>query len=399
MDSPGSDSDRPARLAQPDRPRDTPLVATINSTGRQAASLIRAASAVGWHVRAQIRNAEGTVAHELAQLPHVDIITGDLTDAPNRPALLARLFAGARLAFVNTTHWGDEVAIGRACADAARRARVAHYVYSSMPDHSTFGHPEWRPLPLWASKFAVENYVRALPLPATFIYTGIYHNNFTSLPYPLFQLELQPDRSFIWQAPFHPSDPLPWLDAEHDVGPALLQIFKMGPSHWHGQRVTLAFERLTPPQLCARFARGLARPVRYVHGPIRLAVPVPAGYHEHLQILQHTLADHRAPYFGPHLEYPREARAIWAAYRGIEAYARDVFPIEEWHNGLRWMEEPPAEPAADEAADADVDDDVPPSPRPITPLARDTAALHLSPLAAHASHPEAGLRDFFVGSC
>lgn len=64
----------------------------------------------------------------------------------------------------------------------------------------------------------------------------IYNNNFTSLPYPLFQMELQDDGSFVWQAPFHPNDPLPWLDAEHDVGPALLQIFKMGANHWKGQR-------------------------------------------------------------------------------------------------------------------------------------------------------------------
>ncbi len=89
---------------------------------------------------------------------------------------------------------------------------------------------------MWASKFAVENYVRSIELPATFTYTGIYNNNFTSLPYPLFQMELQDDGSFVWQAPFHPDDPLPWLDAEHDVGPALLQIFKMGPNYWKGQR-------------------------------------------------------------------------------------------------------------------------------------------------------------------
>lgn len=209
-------------------------IATINSTGRQTASLIRVACAVGWQVRAQVLNHEGFVAEELASLPNVELIEGDLS-GPDRNAILAKLFDGAKIAFINTTHWGDEVAIGKACADAAKKARISHYVYSSMPDHSTFGR-EWRALPMWASKFAVENYVRQLGIPATFLYTGIYNNNFTSLPYPLFQMELQNDGSFIWQAPFHPDDPLPWLDAEHDVGPALLQIYKMGANHWKGQR-------------------------------------------------------------------------------------------------------------------------------------------------------------------
>jgi uncharacterized protein YbjT (DUF2867 family) len=210
------------------------IIATINSTGRQSASFIRVASAVGWHVRAQVRANEGLVAEELASLPNVELIEGDLT-GPDLKPLLARLFDGARIAFINTTHWGDEVAIGKACADAAKRAHIAHYVYSSMPDHSVYGE-DWRALPLWASKFAIENYVRQIGIPATFIYTGIYNNNFTSLPYPCFQMELQDDGSFVWQAPFHPDDPLPWLDAEHDIGPALLQIFKMGANHWKGQR-------------------------------------------------------------------------------------------------------------------------------------------------------------------
>lgn len=110
-------------------PVDNKAVAIINSTGRQAASFIRSASAVGWRIRAQIRNREGSVFDELSQLPNVEFIEGDLAGA-NRGQLLATLFNGARIAFINTTHWGDEVAIGKACADAAKRAGVIHYVYS-----------------------------------------------------------------------------------------------------------------------------------------------------------------------------------------------------------------------------------------------------------------------------
>lgn len=313
-------------------------VVTINSTGRQTASFVRVASAVGWHVRAQVRSADGLVAEELAALPNVDIIEGDLTQPKaSLVPFLNKLFAGADLAFVNTTHWGDEVAIGKACADAAKRAGITHYIYSSMPDHSQY-HPEWKALPLWHQKFTVETYVRQIGLPATFLITGIYNNNFTSLPYPVFQMELQDDGSFVWEAPFHPDDPLPWLDAEHDVGPALLQIFKMGPSAWEGQRVILAFERLTPLQVCHLFSRGVGRPVRYIHAPIKVDVRVPDGYREHLQILQETLGDKRAPYFGPIYEYPNEALSLWEGYRGIEEYAREVFPLEEAANGLTWMD-------------------------------------------------------------
>ena len=210
----------------------TKTVVTINSSGRQSASFIRVASAVGWNVRAQMRDRKGLVAEELSNLPNVTVLIGPLEDAN----LLKELFAGADLAFVNTTHWGDEVAVGKAVADAAKKAGVQHYVYSSMPDHSTYGRG-WKGLPLWARKLAIESYAREIGLPATFVYCGIYHNNFTSLPYPLFRLELEAGGAgFVWRAPFHEDDRLPWLDSEHDVGPAVLQIFKQGVRRWGGHR-------------------------------------------------------------------------------------------------------------------------------------------------------------------
>lgn len=228
----------------------TKILAVVNSTGRQGASLVRVASAVGYRVRAQLRDREGLVAQELEELPNVDLIEGSLED----DAVIRRVFEGADVAFINTTYWGDEVTIGRALADAAQRAGIQHYVYSSMPDHSTFEGNRWPALPLWSSKFVVETYIRHLGLPATFVYTGIYNNNFTSLPYPLFWMELRPGGSFRWKAPFDPNRPLPWLDAEHDVGPAVLQILKDGPQKWSGRRwvfnVNFFLDHLTKPLSC-----------------------------------------------------------------------------------------------------------------------------------------------------
>ena len=94
----------------------TRTIAVVNATGRQAASLIRVASAVGYHVRAQIHSLKGIIAQELQGLPNVSLFQGPLLD--NVP-LMDTLFEGAHLAFINTTSQaGDEVAIGRALADA-----------------------------------------------------------------------------------------------------------------------------------------------------------------------------------------------------------------------------------------------------------------------------------------
>ena len=346
-------------MSSPDK-----TIAIINASGRQAASFIRVATAVGYHVRAQLRNLEGVVAAEVSTNPNVTVIVGELytrhePSAANKDVtqngplsgvgvntdLISNLFRGAQLAFINTTFYGDELQIGKALADAAKKAGIQHYIYSSMPDHASYN-PKWASPPLWANKHKVEAYVRELKLPATFVYTGIYNNNFTSLLYPLFCMELQEDGSFIWQAPFHEDAKLPWLDAEHDVGPAILQLLKDGVSKWGGERVALAYEYLTPKEACALFARGVGRPVRYVRGPIEVKVRIPKGYREQLEALEQLFrVDEADPkkqpaYFGdPKLETscPTEALELWEGPRGLEEYAREMFPLEEEANGLRWM--------------------------------------------------------------
>ena len=119
-------SDNHSILLPPDPPPSTRMtqpqktIAVVNATGRQAASLIRVASAVGYSVRAQIHSLKGTIAPELAELPNVTLLQGQLL---GNVALMDELFKGAQLAFINTTSQsGDEVAIGRALADAAKQA-------------------------------------------------------------------------------------------------------------------------------------------------------------------------------------------------------------------------------------------------------------------------------------
>ncbi len=172
-------------------------------------------------------------------------------------------------------------------------------------------------------------------------------------------------------------------------------------SNYDQNRVTLAFEKLTPRQCCKRFSDGVGKPVKYVRGPIKIAVSIPSGYREHLEILQQTLGEKRAPYFGPDLEYPGEGRSIWEGYRGIEEYAREVFHIEEYANGLRWMDDGSAGARTPSEATGSVneDDGSRNSTRPTTPSGQVINAAHVSSGYTPRSHPEALQQDFFVGSC
>ena len=122
--------------------------------------------------------------------------------------------------------------------------------------------------------------------------------------------------------------------------------------------IALAFENLTPKQVCEIFSRALDWPCKYVFSPkIDLRVPIPPGYKEQLAGIEILFGQMRAPYFpgaefdfsrkgnnGKEKEIPgtvtkitQEARELWRGYRGIEEYAREVFPVEEEANGMDWM--------------------------------------------------------------
>lgn len=100
------------------------VLVTVNATGRQAASVCRVAAAIGYEVRAHVSQRSHPVAQELESLENVTIIEGSLDNKD----FIAELFIGADKAFINTLTWGDEVAIGKSLADAAKKAGIKHYV-------------------------------------------------------------------------------------------------------------------------------------------------------------------------------------------------------------------------------------------------------------------------------
>ncbi len=105
-------------------PMPNSVLVAVNATGRQAASVCRVAAAIGYEVRAHVNQIEHPVAKELGSKQHITVIEGSLADKK----FVADLFVDASRAFINTLTWGDEVAIGRSLADAAKRAGIKHYV-------------------------------------------------------------------------------------------------------------------------------------------------------------------------------------------------------------------------------------------------------------------------------
>ena len=136
-------------------------VLVTGATGRQGGSVARHMLAKGWRLRALTRNPNSYAARQLAG-QGVELVKGDLDD----PASLERAARGVYGIYSVQDFWTvgakREVQQGKNLADAAKKAGVEHFVYSSAGGaerNSGITHFE--------TKWEVEKHIRGLKLPAT----------------------------------------------------------------------------------------------------------------------------------------------------------------------------------------------------------------------------------------
>jgi uncharacterized protein YbjT (DUF2867 family) len=106
-------------------------VLITGATGRQGGAIIRHMLPKGWKLRALTRNPSSTAARDLTR-QGVDVVQGDLED----PGSLERAACGVYGMYSVQDFWAvgakREVQQGKNVADAAKKAGVGHFVYSSV---------------------------------------------------------------------------------------------------------------------------------------------------------------------------------------------------------------------------------------------------------------------------
>ena len=106
-------------------------VLITGATGRQGGAVIRHMLPKGWKLRALTRNPDSKVAQELARRG-IEVVHGDLEDLTS----LDGAARGAYGVYSVQDFWSvgarREVQQGKNLADAAKKAGVVHFVYSSV---------------------------------------------------------------------------------------------------------------------------------------------------------------------------------------------------------------------------------------------------------------------------
>jgi uncharacterized protein YbjT (DUF2867 family) len=248
---------------------DTKIIAVVGATGAQGGGLVRAIlddPKGGFAARAITRDVKSLKAQELAKLG-AEVVAGDVDD----PASLDRAFAGAYGAYCVTFFWAHfspekEIAEAAAMARAAKKAGLAHVIWSTLEDTR-----QWVPLsdnrmPTLMGKYKVPHFDakgeanRAFTeagVPTTFLLTSFYWDNFIHFG---MGPKKGPDGALAITLPMDDKK-LPGIAAE-DIGRAAYGIFKEGRAHV-GKTVGIAGEHLTGAQMASALGRALGREVRY----------------------------------------------------------------------------------------------------------------------------------------
>lgn len=234
----------------------TKTILVTGATGNQGGAAARRLLADGWHVRALTRDPSSISAGRLAAAG-AELASGDLDD----PATLEVAAEGAHGIFsVQAGALGNpsvpfevELRRGRNVAEAARRAEVSHLVYSSV---AGLDRPEVPPA--FASKLAIEHYLKTIDVPVTILRPVSFMENYAN---PAFGVQ-----TGVLATPFPPHI-AEQLIAVDDIG-AIAALAFANPDRYIGRTIEIAGDELSAPEIAAALSRATGRAIPYVEVPV-----------------------------------------------------------------------------------------------------------------------------------
>ncbi|WP_154677318.1 NmrA family NAD(P)-binding protein [Parafrankia discariae] len=236
----------------------TKVILVTGATGKQGGAAAARLLADGWRVRALTRDPASGAARRLAAAG-AQVVEGDLDDRGSLDAAVEGVhgvFSVQQGALgAPPVPFDDEVRRGRHVADAAAAARVRHLVYASVAGVERGGGGR-----AFASKWAIEEHIRRVGIPATILRPVSFMENYAD---PAFGVQ-----TGTLATPFAPDVP-EQLIALEDIG-AFVALAFADPARYSGTAVSIAGDALRPGQTAEALSLATGRDIRYLHVPVEV---------------------------------------------------------------------------------------------------------------------------------
>lgn len=229
------------------------LILVTGATGQQGGAVATALLTKGQKIRVMSRTPEK--ASVLAQAG-AEVVKGNLTNPSDLQAALRGVHGVFAMSTPFEAGMDQEVRQGIMMADAAKQAGIAHYVYTSVGSaHRNTG------IPHFETKWKVEQHIRQIGLPATFLRPVWFMENFTTFSKPsaegILMMPMQADKKLA-------------MVALRDIGEFGAAAF-MRPNDFLGQAIDLAGDELTMPDVAAHLSKVTGRSIQFQGLPLEQA--------------------------------------------------------------------------------------------------------------------------------
>jgi len=227
------------------------VILVTGATGRQGGAVLRHLAERGFACRALTRDPESKQARAFVGRG-TELVRGDMED----PASLTRALEGVYGVYaVQTPYEGGvdaEVRQGFHLVDAAQRAGIAHFVYSSVAsaDHSTR-------IPHFDSKFRIEEHLRGTGMRYTIVRPVFFMENWLDMR--------QMIEGGSIALPLDPTTRLQMV-AVDDIGGVVATAFERS-GKWQGRAFEVAGDEQSMTELAQAFSRASGREVQYRQVP------------------------------------------------------------------------------------------------------------------------------------
>jgi uncharacterized protein YbjT (DUF2867 family) len=291
-------------------------VLVTGATGRQGGAVVRHMLLKGWKkLRAVTRDPNSHAARALTQ-KGVEVVQGDLED----PTSIARAAAGVYGIYSVQDFWAvgakREVQQGKNVADAAKKAGVKHFVYSSVG-----GAERNTGIPHWESKWEVEKHIRSLRLPATVFRPVTFMEG-----YYIDQVEIGILKGKLVDA-VRGDKPYQTI-ATDDIGAFVALAFDR-PSEFIGKEIEIAGSELSNLEAAKVFSRVLGKPVKFQKLPLPI-VRLVLGKEFYSMFRWFNEAGYKADISGLRRTYPE------VQLQTLEEWLRN----DGWHKRARHVRAP-----------------------------------------------------------
>ncbi|GLA29588.1 hypothetical protein AnigIFM63326_007496 [Aspergillus niger] len=241
------------------------IITVFGATGQQGGSVIRTILndpelSKQFKIRGITRDASKPEAQALAK-QGVEIKIADMN---SKDSIRTALEGSHSVFLVTTPAWGAagsdaELVHGKNVADVAKELDVQHLIFSSLLNVTETTAGRLKNVPHFDHKAEVEQYIRSLEVPATFVLPGYFMTNYTAVGL------LRKGENGVWTVayPVGKEAKFPLIDIAADMGKYVAASLK-NRSETLGAQILVAEDYYTPTRILEEFEQVTGQKTQFV---------------------------------------------------------------------------------------------------------------------------------------